>query len=223
MRSTLFILMTGLAILLSSCSGKKDATVATSEKGEAAMAAATAQDFMVDVNASNLAWTGKKVTGQHDGTIKLSNGKFKVESGNITAGKFTIDMSSIANNDLAEAPDMQKKLLGHLSSPDFFNVAEHPTASFEITKVSALTGDASGATHTISGNLTIKGISKEITFPAKVSMSDGSFSAEADFNIDRTEWDIRYGSGKFFEDLGDKTIYDDINLKLALAASTAAV
>lgn len=223
MRSTLFILMTGLAILLSSCSGKKDATVATGEEGMAATAAETARDYSVDVAASSLAWTGKKVTGEHNGTINISNGKFKVEGGKITAGKFAIDMNSIANLDLAEAPDMQKKLLGHLASPDFFNVAEHPTATFEITSVAPLTGDATGATHAVSGNLTIKGIAKEITFPAKVSMSDGSFTAEADFNIDRTEWDIRYGSGKFFEDLGDKTIYDDINLKLALNAGEVAM
>lgn len=213
--------MTGLAILLASCSGKKEATVATAEKGEAAMASTNAQDYAVNVDASKLAWTGKKVTGQHNGTINISNGKFKVEGGTITAGNFAIDMSSIANLDLAESPDMQKKLLGHLSSPDFFNVAEHPTATFEITSVSALAAGEMGATHKVSGNLTIKGIAKEISFPAKVSMDNGSFTAEADFNIDRTEWDIKYGSGKFFEDLGDKTIYDDINLKLALSASAA--
>jgi polyisoprenoid-binding protein YceI len=221
MRSNLFILMTGLVLLLASCSGKKETTVATSERGVAASATEAAQDFTVDADASTLAWTGKKVTGQHNGTINISDGIFKVEGETITAGEFAIDMASISNEDLAESPDMQKKLLGHLASPDFFNVAEHPEATFVITAVKPLTGDASGATHSISGNLTIKGISKEITFPAKVSLNDGSFSAEADFNIDRTEWDIRYGSGKFFEDLGDKTIYDDINLKLALVASAA--
>jgi len=221
MRRTLFILMTGLAMLLASCSGKKETTVATSDRGTAATASASAQDYAVSVNDSKLAWTGKKVTGQHNGTINISEGTFNVDGGTITAGNFIIDMSSIANEDLAEAPDMQAKLLGHLASPDFFNVAEHPKATFEITSVTELTGDAAAATHEISGNLTIKGISKEITFPAKVSVNDGTFKAEADFNIDRTEWDIRYGSGKFFEDLGDKTIYDDINLKLALVASAA--
>lgn len=222
MRSQLFILLS-LSLLLVACGGKKEATVATSEEATKAEATAAAVDYAVNTEASTLAWLGKKVTGQHDGTIKISNGAFSVEGGNITAGSFAIDMTSIANNDLAESPEMQAKLLGHLSSADFFNVEEHPTATFEITKVDALTGDASGMTHSISGNLTIKGISKQITFPAKVSMADGSFTAEADFNIDRTEWDIKYGSGKFFEDLGDKTIYDDINLKLALNASAAGV
>ncbi|MDW3648879.1 MAG: YceI family protein [Bacteroidia bacterium] len=220
MRSNLFILVMGLSFFLAACGGKKEATVATGEQATKAEATAAAQDFTVDVDASTLAWTGKKVTGQHNGTIQISNGVFSVESGNITAGNFAIDMTTIANNDLAEDAETQAKLLGHLSSPDFFNVAEHPTATFEITSVAALEGEA-GATHNISGNLTIKGISKEITFPATVSMNGGSFNAEADFNIDRTEWDIRYGSGKFFEDLGDKTIYDDINLKLALSAGTS--
>lgn len=223
MRSNLFILMTGIALFLAACGGKKEATVATGEKATTAEASATSSKYQVDVATSTLGWTGKKVTGQHNGAIKISEGSFSVENGNIAAGKFVIDMTSISNEDLAEAPDMQKKLLGHLSSPDFFNVAEHPQATFEITSVAALNADPNGATHTISGNLTIKGISKEISFPALVSMHDGSFRAEADFNIDRTEWDIRYGSGKFFDDLGDKTIYDDINLRLALSASTAAV
>lgn len=222
MRSNLFILVMGLSFFLAACGGKKEATVATGEQATKAEATAAAQDFTVDVDASTLAWTGKKVTGQHNGTIQISNGVFSVEDGNITAGNFAIDMTTIANNDLAEDAETQAKLLGHLSSPDFFNVAEHPTATFEITSVAALEGEA-GATHNISGNLTIKGISKEITFPATVSMNGGSFSAEADFNIDRTEWDIRYGSGKFVEDLGDKTIYDDINFKLALSAGTSDV
>ena len=221
MRSNLFILVMGLSFFLAACGGKKEATVATGEQATKAEATAAAQDYTVDVDGSTLAWIGKKVTGQHDGTIQISNGVFSVENGNITAGNFAIDMTTIANNDLAEDAETQAKLLGHLSSPDFFNVAEHPTATFEITSVAAATGDASGATHNISGNLTIKGITKEITFPATVSMDGGNFKAEADFNIDRTEWDIRYGSGKFFEDLGDKTIYDDINLKLALSASSA--
>ncbi|MEL6675353.1 MAG: YceI family protein [Bacteroidota bacterium] len=208
-----------LALTLVACGGKKEATVDTADQAAVAEANSTAVEYAVDLGASSLAWTAKKVTGQHNGVVPITEGSFSMENGTVTAGSFTIDMASLKVLDI-EDEETNGKLTGHLNSPDFFNTAEFPAASFEVTKAVAVADDST-KTHDISGNLTIKGISKEITFPANVSLTDGTFAAMADFNIDRTEWDIRYGSGKFFEDLGDKTIYDDINLVLNLVAKPA--
>ena len=213
MRSNLFILVMGLSFFLAACGGKKEATVATGEQATKAEATAAAQDYTVDVDGSTLAWVGKKVTGQHDGTIKISNGVFSVENGNITAGNFAIDMTTIANNDLAEDAETQAKLLGHLSSPDFFNVAEFPTARFEITKVVSrgMPGD-----YKVVGDLTIKGLTKEIKFQAKVNDDANGKTATASTTIDRSEFNVRYGSGSFFDNLGDRTIYDEFDLTINL-------
>lgn len=164
--------------------------------------------YGVNPEKSNLKWVGKKVTGQHNGIISVSDGSLTVNDGNITAGTFTIDMTSIEVLDLTG--DMKGKLEGHLASDDFFSVANNPTATFTITKAESKGGNK----FDITGNLTIKGITNEISFPAKVVLNKAGFIADAEFTIDRTKWDVRYGSGSFFEGLGDKTIYDDIELKL---------
>jgi len=109
-----------------------------------------------------------------------------------------------------------KKLVGHLSSPDFFNTAEYASAVFNLHSISP-NDDGS---HTVSGDLTIKGITNEISFPATVSNADGTLTATAAFAIDRTKWDIKYGSGSFFDNLGDKAIYDDINFELSLVGKS---
>ncbi|MDF1697468.1 MAG: YceI family protein [Saprospiraceae bacterium] len=161
----------------------------------------------VKTDVSTITWTGKKVTGQHTGTIGIKSGSLDFEGGALVGGDFTIDMTSIVCTDLGEGG--AKKLEGHLKSDDFFGVANHPTANLKITSVKA--GKEAG-NYDIMADITIKGITKAISFSANV----GEMGATANVTIDRTDFDVRYGSGSFFDNLGDKTIYDDFELVLDL-------
>jgi len=218
-RNNLFIValvFTAMSFLIAGC-GKSGKEVKVSEKQNVS-GNKTGNALTVDVNSSKVEWLGKKVTGQHHGTIKLAKGEFTVDNGKVTGGKFEIDMNSIVNEDLTSAED-NAKLIGHLKSDDFFGAAKYPTAKFEISKVDALNDpNKPNANSTVTGNLTIKDITKSITFPAEIKIDGNVLNAKADFDIDRTDFNIKYGSGKFFENLGDKVINDNFNLKLTLMA-----
>jgi polyisoprenoid-binding protein YceI len=178
-------------------------------------ASVTAQDFVVDSKSSNLKWIGEKVTGKHWGTVNIKDGKL-TKSGTNFSGMFNIDMTSIKVDDLKDA-ETNGKLTGHLKSEDFFNVNNFKTATFKVKAIKDYKPkkDEKG-NHWVTGDLTIKGITHEIGFPALITFSGNSMKAEAKFTINRTKWDIRYGSGSFFDNLGDKTIYDDIKFELSL-------
>ena len=183
--------------------------------------ATVAQTFNIDAEKSTMAWVGEKVTGQHNGVISIKSGSFMAEDGKM-GGQFVIDMTSIVVKDIPMDNEYNGKLTGHLKSADFFNVSESPEAKFEITKVlpyKAKEGEM--ANYKVTGNLTIKGITNEISFPAMIEMADGKFSAKAKTSIDRSRWDIRYGSGSFFDNLGDKLIYDDFHLEINLVGNKA--
>ncbi len=176
-----------------------------------AMAAKVADTYNVDTASSSIVWTGYKVTGKHTGAVKVKNGTLSWDAGKLTGGSFDIDMNSMTVVDLTG--ESNTKLLNHLKSDDFFSVATHPVASFKITSAKEITDPAKG-THEITGDLTIKGVTNAITFPATVTVNGKEAVAKADIKLDRTKWNIRYGSGKFFENLGDKMISDDFELKL---------
>jgi len=165
--------------------------------------------LQVDTNKSTIKWEGNKVTGSHQGTIQIHSGSLDIHDGYLTGGTFTIDMSSIKCTDLEGGG--AAKLEGHLKSPDFFGVEANPTAKLAITKVSSrgTTGDFK-----VVGDLTIKNITKEIKFNAQLQEDMGATTVTADITIDRSDFDVRYGSGSFFDNLGDKTIYDDFTLKV---------
>jgi polyisoprenoid-binding protein YceI len=185
--------------------------------------------LMANVDESVVRWQGYKPTGEHYGTVNLLNGELKVANGNIVGGSFTMDMNSITVLDL-EPGDMNDRLRGHLKSADFFEVETYPQTTFVITDVKAIDGntiDKSAEkgnlipTHAISGNLTMKGISKNITFNAKVSINENSVSAETNqFFIDRADWNVRYGSRSFFDDLKDNFINDEMGINIKLVAVT---
>lgn len=162
----------------------------------------------VSTKASSIVWNAKKVTGEHTGTIGISAGKLVVNKNQITGGNFTIDMKSIVCKDITD-PEYNKKFVGHISSGDFFEIEKFPTAQFVITKV---------AGNQVSGNLTIKGITKAISFPAQIAVNNGKVSAKANITIDRTDYDIKFGSKKFFESIGDKAIFDDFSLAVTLVS-----
>ncbi|MCI0472621.1 MAG: YceI family protein [Ignavibacteria bacterium] len=214
--SAALIMVTAFAFIISGC-GKSDKEVKTGEK-QTASDNKTGKTMVIDVEKSTAEWLGKKVTGQHNGTIKFVKGDFNVDNGKVTGGKFEMDMNSIVVLDLTDAA-MNAKLTGHLKSDDFFSSAKFPSSKFEITKVDVLSDPGKpGMNSTVTGNLTIKDITKSISFPAEIKIENGVLNAKADFDIDRTEWNVKYGSGKFFENLGDKMINDNFNLKLSLTA-----
>ncbi len=160
----------------------------------------------VNVNESKITWTGEKLTGSHEGTISLKDGYFEMENGKIIGGEFTADMSTITVTDLSG--DSKKKLEGHLNSDDFFGVSNYPTATFKMNTVV----EKSNGVYGVAGDMTIKGKTNPIAFDLKV---DGN-TAMTTLVIDRSKYDIRYGSGSFFDDLGDKTIYDEFTLDIML-------
>ncbi len=179
-------------------------------------APAFAKTAAIDLSQSSVKWTGKKVTGQHTGVINLKSGEVDVEKNALKGGSFEVDMDSIKVEDIKDAEN-NGKLTGHLKSDDFFGVAKNPTSKLKITSVKEIKGNPE-ATHEITGDLTIKGITHPVTFPAKVEIKDDSASATGKVTIDRTKYDIKYGSGKFFENLGDKMINDTFELDVALKA-----
>ncbi len=208
--------LTFIATSIVACGSKKDA-VKTDDKKDVAVATDLSTNFEVDVTNSTLGWKGTKVGGQHNGTINIKSGNIAVEKNNITAGNFEIDMNTIKDLDITEA-DGAAKLVGHLASPDFFDVAKYPTSKFEITGAEKLAqADSLGNNYNIMGNLTIKDVTKNITIPANVTMDSTQFTAASKFNIDRTDFKVEYGSGKIFPKMKDKAIGDimefDLNLK----------
>lgn len=195
---------------------KKTSTLIMMALAFATTAYAGGEKTPIDKEKTVIHWVGKKVTGQHSGFLNLAKGYLAVENGNIIGGDFSIDMNTITVTDLKDKK-MNASLTGHLKSDDFFSVEKHPYASFAITKVEKLSKEGeNGETHQITGNLTIKGITNSISFPAKISMDGKEVTAQANLSIDRTKWNVRYGSGSFFDDLGDKMIYDDIDLNIVL-------
>ncbi|MCO6494891.1 MAG: YceI family protein [Bacteroidetes bacterium] len=180
------------AILMSACTSTPK-HVEANEAGEVAQAEETALNLSIDTTQSIIEWIGGKHLGKtHHGTIKLVGGTVSVENGNVTAGDFSADMNSIKNLDLPVDGDYnQAKLEEHLKSPDFFDVAQFPTSTFHITSVK-VEADDKGNTHKISGNMTIKGVAKEITFPAKVDFNENGFNASASFVINRLDWGVTY-------------------------------
>jgi polyisoprenoid-binding protein YceI len=172
----------------------------------------TSQSFVIDTSKSIIKWVGKKVTGKHDGKIKIKSGELKTKGKTISGGSVVIDMASITNDDLTDS-EMNKKLIGHLRSEDFFSVDKFPSATFEITRIDA--GEKENDV-IVTGNLNIKGKSSPISIPAHVDLDKDRIKASGKTTIDRTKWDIRYGSGKFFQNLGDKAIYDEVDLEFDL-------
>lgn len=170
--------------------------------------------YKVDTQKSMLNWNGKKVTGEHSGTVKLEDGAFTVDGGKVTGGTFTFDMNSIVCTDLTDA-GYNAKFIGHMKSEDFFNTAKFPTSTFKITKVTPKGGSA----YDITGNMTIKGITNAVTFPATVTTKGNTIEANGKATLDRTKYDIRYGSKSFFENIGDKAIYDDFTVEMKLVAT----
>ena len=170
-------------------------------------------NFNVDTTNSVIVWTGYKVTGKHTGTVKVKNGNLAYDNGVLTGGSFDIDMTSINCTDLEG--EWADKLVGHLKSADFFGTEAHPTAKFVITR--AIPQDSKG-NYKILGKMTIKETTGDVKFLATVTEANGVITATGKMTVDRSEYNVKYGSGSFFDGLGDKTIYDEFDLQVALVA-----
>lgn len=170
------------------------------------MSFVTLTEKVVKVENSKVNWKGYKVTGQHEGTIDLKSGTLMFDGDLLTGGTFVMDMTSINTTDLEG--EYKTKLDGHLKSADFFGIEKHPTATMEFINVSGKDGS-----YKVKANLTIK----ETTKPVEFSMTVKGNTASANVEIDRTEYDIKYGSSSFFDDLKDKAIYDNFDLNVSLS------
>jgi polyisoprenoid-binding protein YceI len=168
-----------------------------------------AQNMVKSVNSTSsiVNWKAYKVTGSHEGTIGIKNGSLTFAGDVLKGGEFLVDMNSINCTDLSGQG--KSGLEGHLKNDDFFGVAKNPTAKFVITKVAP---KGKPGEYKVTGNMTIKGVTKEVRFDTKVVGTN----ATAAIKLDRTDFDIKYGSGSFFESLGDKTIYDEFDLNISL-------
>ena len=169
--------------------------------------------YVIDPQESTVFWIGRKVTGEHYGTINLKGGYIDIADSKITDGEFFIDMQSIRVLDMSE--EYNKKLEAHLESSDFFTVDQFPLASFKIKEMyNFFMIDNIG----FKGDLTIKNTTIETVIPASISISDSIAESIGIINIDRTAFGIIYGSGSFFDDIADRAIDDDFTLKFKLVA-----
>lgn len=217
-----------LVLLLTRCTNAPDAEKAkTTEAKE--VTAATGTALKIDTTESKIEWVATKVSGYHTGTVNIKSGELNVQDGKITGGNFVLSMESmVVSGPPGSDEKSNNKLLTHLKSPDFFEVSAHPIATFVITSVAPFSGTVKDTadprqesiskykvadpTHTVSGNLTIKGIVKNIEFPASIVVSGNSVNALAKFNVDRRMWNIVY-PGK-----PDDLIRNDIHLGISLKA-----
>ena len=180
--------------------------------------------YAVAADASIIAWNATKTLGGgHNGTIKISEGSVTVDGGAVVGGNFTIDMNSISVLDIEDAGkrgylETHLKGLDDKSADDFFNVNKYPTAKYEITKVIKKEGDEN-ANSLVYGNLTLRDITKSVSFSANINVADGVVNVNTpDFKFDRTEFGIKYNSPSFFDDLKEKAINNDVGLNVTLVA-----
>lgn len=175
-----------------------------------------AQKIEINNVESSVNWTGKKLTGEHTGTLSFMKGELVLNKKKLTGGVFEIDMNSITCTDIQDKKS-NVRLIDHLKSDDFFSVRNNPISRLEITKAQQLRGDE----YSITGNLTIKGTTQAVTFPATVLVTGGLVTAKAHLTFDRSKYNIKFGSNSFFDNLGDEMIYDDIDLVIQLTGQVA--
>lgn len=206
-----------LALLFTACKTENKQKETKNEVVEANVKTVTTLNgttHFADVNASQVVWKGFKPTGSHDGILLLKNGEIEFNEGNLKQAYFEIDMNSIECKDMPADDENNQKLVGHLKSADFFNVEEFPSASFKLTSQKT---DEKGQL-LLTGDLTVKEITKSISFPASLN-EDGQVITlvSAPFNINRTDYGIKYKSKNFFKDLKDKFINDEFEVSFDVA------
>jgi len=207
-----------LAFFLASCQNAPKADQAATSAAQEVTAAEGGTTLAADLDQSKVEFIGTKPVGTHHGIIRLRDGHLTVDGDAIKSGSFVLDLTTLQTDD--QDSEGNAKLTGHLKTADFFDVEKYPEATFELVSVTPGVAESSelvnkDATHTVTGNLTMKGITKSITFPAKITVSGDQVTAHANFNIDRTQWGLVYRND---QSLGDKFIRPEVNIQLHLAA-----
>ena len=174
--------------------------------------AGNGKSFMVDVENTSLRWKGVKVTGSHWGYVTMKEGTVTMEGKNILAGNFSVELSSMTEESMGDSP-WKPKLLNHLKSDDFFDVANHPTAHLKLASAVYNQG-----VFLIQGDLTIRGITHSVEFPAVIRFSDLGPRATGQLKIDRIKYNMKFRSGKFFPEIGDKMIFDEFTVDFDVKA-----
>lgn len=205
-----------LAIAFTSCKDKaKEAE--TTEAEVAAETTEVSTKYKVDTERSTIMWTGHKPTGSHNGTIALDSGVVTLNNDTLESGTFLIDMNSITVKDIPAEEEDNAKLTGHLKSPDFFHVEQFPVSAFEVTGMETVEGKTM-----LSGNLKMKDAVNNIKIPVTVDQNGDALTITSEtFTIDRSKWNVQYGSKSFFDNLGDKFINDEIELQINITATKA--
>ncbi len=180
---------------------------------------ATAGDGLkVNADKSKIFWTGKKVTGEHTGTLLIKSGEVELKDGKPARVELDLDMATIKVTDITDE-GTNAKLLGHLKSDDFFSVEKNPTGKFVATSFTEIKGAKDREpNYTVKGKLTLKGITHDIEFPAMIMVKGNNVVANGNVTFDRTKFEIKYGSGNFFQGLGDKAISDEVALNFVFSA-----
>lgn len=215
MKNRIFNLLMIVALTTAVVGCKKAKEAETTAAEETAEATVVSTKYIVDTTASAITWKGFKPTGSHNGVIALESGVLTVKDGLVESGTFLVDMTSLEVNDIPAEDEMNGKLAGHLKSPDFFDVETFPTSVFTVTGSEKKDGALM-----LSGNLKMKDATNNITIPVTlVENGDTATLTSETFSIDRSKWNVKYGSKAFFDDLGDKFINDDVELKISLSAT----
>ena len=220
MKKTAIYATFAAALFFTACGGETEAveetTAVTTE--EAAAATTEGEAYQIVQDQSNVKWHGTKVAGEHRGEIDLQGGELRVADNQLVGGNIVIDMTTITNTDITAAED-NANLVGHLKSDDFFGVEAHPTATFELVNASPIQNAAAGQpNYNVEGNLTIKGKTEPVSFPATVNIQNGTVNAKADVKVDRSKYDVRYGSETLLGELGDKAISDEFTVTFDVTA-----
>lgn len=212
-----YLLAIATLVFVVSCGG--NATKNKVEGTDAKTAATgTGEELVVDTVASSIHWIGSKIGGSHHGTIGIKSGHLAINGQELASGAFIIDMNKIVDIDLTDKK-MNDMLVTHLKSEDFFDVAKYPESTFTLTKIEAASNASDSVTHMVSGNLKMKDVEKNITFGAKITKEGEEYKAvTVPFTIDRTQWNVKYGSKSFFSDLKDNVINDNIELQITIVA-----
>lgn len=222
MKKTIAIII-GLVIVggfLYVYTGSKENPIAQEKQNLAGVAQIADGTYRLDPAQSDFNWSGKKPLIQgyiNSGTIDITEGLITV-SGDSISGEFTLDMNTLHVGLTAKKPGQEGNLEGHLKGERFFDVSKYPQASFKIKKATKGEATAAGFQYTVTGDLTMKGVTHEISFPATVYFASGALQAQADAEIDRTKWGITAGSGNFFENLGDNMIDDMVAISFSIVA-----
>lgn len=204
---------------MAGCASRSDRTAEMLEKLEIGEIPKEVEVFNVNVSQSEVAWSAQYVTGNgHFGTIGIKEGALYVYNDKVLGGKFTIDMNQIVVLDITD-PDRNARLKGHLESDDFFSVPSFPEASLEIASAEMIEGAAGDApNYKITANLTIKDITHGLAFDARIDLNSGRLVAASDVVFDRSLYEVKFRSGRFYENLGDNLILDDVKLGVKLVA-----